>query len=109
VGQGTRSESQLREKKRMHVTLEIVLAGKLVLPVSGEVNTLADVAKLGKKLATMPPGAMRLMPVVRTLAVETIRATETAGDAPNARRSARRGRGSKRGHGERESAAAASA
>lgn len=92
----------------MKVTLEIHLEGNLVLPVTHEVATLGDVAKLGSKLAAMPVGARRLMPIVAGLAVTTIDAKIGASDKNGASRRARRGKSTKRRSAQQESAAAAS-
>lgn len=46
----------------MKVTLLLELEGGIELPVSAEVTTLADVRKLGTKLAALPAGANKLVP-----------------------------------------------
>lgn len=93
----------------MKVTLEIHLEGNLVLPVTHEVVTLGDVAKLGQKLAAMPVGARRLMPIVAGLAVTTIDSRMSASDGDGKARRARRGKSTKRARGEQAEAAAATA
>lgn len=93
----------------MKVTLEIHLEGNLVLPVTHEVATLGDVAKLGSKLAAMPLGARRLMPIVAGLAVTSIDAKLSSSDTIGTARRARRGKSTKRARAEHATAAAASA
>jgi hypothetical protein len=46
----------------LKVTLQIEMDGGIKLPVSAEVATLADVKKLGSKLAALPAGANKLVP-----------------------------------------------
>lgn len=93
----------------MKVTLEIHLEGNLVLPVTGIVESLGDVARLGAKLAAMPAGAKRLMPIVADLAVERLEVKTAPGghDLPALR--ARRGKSTKRARASEQTAAAASA
>lgn len=44
------------------MNLVIELEGNIELPVSSEVETLADMKKLGTKLAALPGGANKLIP-----------------------------------------------
>lgn len=57
----------------MKVTLALELEGGLELPVVADVVTLADVKKLGKKLADLPGNANRLVPGVLERKVRYIR------------------------------------
>ncbi len=59
-GQGR--ESKHRGGRELKVTLNIQLEGGIHLPVYAEVATLADVKKLGGKLAALPAGANKLVP-----------------------------------------------
>jgi hypothetical protein len=57
----------------MKVTLEVVLEGNMVLPVSADVETLANLQKLGTALAALPAGANKLMPGAKDRKVEKLR------------------------------------
>ena len=57
----------------MKVTLEVVLEGNVTLSASAEVETLADVGKLGKKLAELPAGVKKTVPDLYERKVEKLR------------------------------------
>ena len=57
----------------MKVTLQIELEGGVIIPVSAEVATLADLSKLGKKLAATPANANKLIEGVRDRKVKALR------------------------------------
>jgi hypothetical protein len=46
----------------MKAELEIVLEGNVRLPLSGKIDTLADVAKLGHKLVALARNTKRMFP-----------------------------------------------
>lgn len=73
MGHGTRSANYRGGYKSMKITLEIVLDGNMVLPVSAEVDTLSDLAKLGKKLAALPGNSNKLIPGTGERKVERLR------------------------------------
>lgn len=56
----------------MKITLTVKLEGNLELPVSAEVRTLADLKKLGQKLAGLPAGANKVMPGVSDYEVKAL-------------------------------------
>lgn len=57
----------------MKATLEVLIEGNVTLSASAEVVTLADVAKLGKKLAALPAGVKKTVPDLFTRKVEKLR------------------------------------
>ena len=60
-------------ENRVKVTLQIELEGGVIIPVSAEVATLADLSKLGKKLAATPANANKLIEGVRDRKVKALR------------------------------------
>lgn len=57
----------------MKVTIEVILEGNVTLSASAEVATLADVGKLGKKLAELPGGVKRSVPDLYLRKVERLK------------------------------------
>jgi hypothetical protein len=57
----------------MKVTVMVKLEGNIELPVSADIETLADLRKLGAKLAAMPAGANKLMPGIAERKVTSLK------------------------------------
>lgn len=57
----------------MKVTLEALLAGGQVLPTSAEIETFADLGKLGRKLQDNVRGVKKLLPDMASAKVEKLR------------------------------------
>jgi hypothetical protein len=57
----------------MKAELEVVLEGNVRLPLSGKVETLADVAKLGMKLVALARNVRRQFPDFATLPVKSLK------------------------------------
>lgn len=57
----------------MKVTLEATLEWKNTLSMSAEVDTFADLAKLGKKLVANVAGVKKLLPDMAAAKVEKLR------------------------------------
>ncbi len=64
----------------MKVTLLLELDGGMELPVSADIVTLADVKKLGSKLAELPSGANKLMPGIADRKVMKLRLPKDKSD-----------------------------
>lgn len=62
MGSGPSRNSKDGRRIYLKVTLLLELEGGIELPVAAEVVTLADVKKLGTKLAALPAGANKLVP-----------------------------------------------
>lgn len=93
----------------MKVTIKVLLEGNLYLPVTSEVESLADVARIGAKLAAMPAGARKLMPIVADLPVLGIEVETRASEGHATRRARGKGRGKRGSHASEESARSAAA
>lgn len=93
----------------MKVTLKIMLEGNLFLPVSGEVERLADITRLGAKLGALPAGARKLMPIVADLPVLGIEVETRASEGQATRRARGKGKGKRGSHASEESSRAAAA
>lgn len=57
----------------MKITAEIVLNNNNRLPVSCEVKTLKDIAKLGNKLAAIPKNVKRVFPDLAAEGVKSLK------------------------------------
>lgn len=57
----------------MKVKIELILDGNLRLPVVQEVNTVADVGRLGRKLTDLPRNVKRTFPDLVNVAIKSVK------------------------------------